>query len=307
MICPKCGAENAEGSVFCIKCGANLTEAQNVNPQVQAPVDNNVGVTAPVVESVQTEVQSQPVQPVAEVLEPVVQQPAQPAVNTQQTSTSVNTSPLNYLMYIIAVLLKPVKSFKDEKDKLSNPQTSLIFSAIVIVAMTVIKLLTTIYNTVHYVSYFDETEWMWDRLKEFNWFKVIGQSLLLYAGIIFGLSVIFYLGGLIIKKQVNFIRNLSITSTAIVPAVLCMFILSPIGSLISPYVGVFFSIAGFVYTISIFCTLISEEFELSGDIKVYFFAACFTVFACIAFYAINSIISSAISSSVGRMMGSFLG
>ena len=32
MTCPKCGANNIDGSSFCIKCGANLKELQNSTP-----------------------------------------------------------------------------------------------------------------------------------------------------------------------------------------------------------------------------------------------------------------------------------
>ena len=39
MKCLKCGTENAEGSLFCIKCGANLKDTENVTQEAQASID----------------------------------------------------------------------------------------------------------------------------------------------------------------------------------------------------------------------------------------------------------------------------
>ena len=301
MICPKCGAENAEGSLFCIKCGTNLKDTENITQEAQASIENNQN------ESVQEAVIPAQVSPV-QAAAPVAQQPV---VNTQQTQTSVNTSPLNYLMFIIAVILKPFKSFKDEESKLINPKTSLIFTLIITGAMTVINLITTVFNAVHVKSFLGETSWVWDNLKNIKWLEVIGKNFLIYVGVIFAITVVFYLGGLVAKKQVNFIKTLSITTTSIIPAVICSFILAPIGGLIWSYLSVFFSITGIVYSLTIFTTLINEELKLTGDMKVYFFTACFAILCCGAYFAvmkfIESYLTSSLTSSFGSLFSSYLG
>ena len=116
MTCPNCGANNIDGSSFCIKCGTNLKDVQvniNVNNapmQSEQPMNNQ---------------QEQPVQ------QPVYNN--QPQNNYQQpmnnqNNVNVSNAPLNYLMYIVAILLKPFKCFKEEETKLCNTKTYLIFS-----------------------------------------------------------------------------------------------------------------------------------------------------------------------------------
>ncbi|MBQ7239856.1 MAG: zinc ribbon domain-containing protein [Bacilli bacterium] len=307
MKCLKCGTENAEGSLFCIKCGANLKDTENVTQEAQASIENNQNES---VQEAVIPVQVAPVQEAAPVqaAAPVAQQPV---VNTQQTQTSVNTSPLNYLMFIIAIILKPFKSFKDEESKLTNPKTSLIFTLIITGAMTVINLITTVFNAVHVKSFLGETSWVWDNLKNIKWLEVIGKNFLIYVGVIFAITVVFYLGGLVAKKQVNFIKTLSITTTSVIPAVICSFILAPIGGLIWSYLSVFFSITGIVYSLTIFTTLINEELKLTEDMKVYFFTACFAILCCGAYFAvmkfIESYLTSSLTSSFGSLFSSYLG
>ncbi|MBE6720290.1 MAG: zinc ribbon domain-containing protein [Ruminococcaceae bacterium] len=67
MICPKCGAQLPDDSVFCATCGANLSETPA--PEVQnVPVQNVNTEPAP------AEPFTQPVEPFAQPVEPPVQQ-----------------------------------------------------------------------------------------------------------------------------------------------------------------------------------------------------------------------------------------
>ncbi len=305
MICPKCGAENAEGSAFCIKCGANLKEIETATQEAPASIENNQNesvqqVTAtPVQESVQEPVQTAPVQEAT----PVVQQPV---VNTQQTKVSVNTSPLNYFMFMIAVLLKPFKSFKDEESKFANAKNSLIFSLIISGIATVVKVITSIINTVRVYKYVDyqvgfKYIWEWDNLKDIKWLELIGKNFLIYAGIIFGIAVIFYIGSLIIKKPIEFLKALAISATAAIPMILGTMILAPIGSLIWVHLSVIFTVAGLAYSFVVFHELINDQLALSGDIKVYFNFACYAVIVSAAYFIILKVIMSELTSGLGSL------
>ena len=117
MNCPKCGAENINGSTFCIKCGTNLKELQSIN---DAPINEQV------------EAQNQPI---------------------QQPTNQVSIVSLNYFMYFIAILLKPFQCFKEEETKLNHAKTSVLLTLIVSGIMTFANMVKTIFTTVRVASY----------------------------------------------------------------------------------------------------------------------------------------------------------
>ena len=288
MKCLKCGTENAEGSLFCIKCGEKLNAENNSTQLNETQTDNNqIESNAPTVNMSTEQVQ----------VAPVVEQPTQPT-QTQNNNASVNTNPLNYIMYIIAVVLKPFKNFKDEEAKLNNPKTSLILTLIVTGSMTIINLITTIFNTVHIKTFLGESKWVWENLKEIKWLEVIGKNFLIYAGIIFAITIVFYFAGLVVRKQVNFIKMLSISTTAIIPVVVGGMILSPIGGLIWEYLPMAFTIIGFMYTFVILHELMNDQLQLNGDTKIYVNAVCYSILILVAYFVISRLILSSITSSL---------
>lgn len=107
MICPKCGANNIDGSSFCIKCGTNLKEMPQMTQQ---PINN---------------VPTQNVQPQNNQVEPMAAQPVmnqvqtnydQPVINNQQPV--INTQPqTNYQQPIIN---QPQDSYQQPMDSSSN-------------------------------------------------------------------------------------------------------------------------------------------------------------------------------------------
>ena len=275
MTCPKCGSNNNDNSIFCIKCGFNLkglqqTESVNANYNQNEQNGNY---------------QQQPIQN-------FVQQPA--------SITNVSTAPLNYLMYIIAVLLKPLKSFKEEEEKLDNAKTSFVFTLIITVFMTIISLINIIFTTVHVQSYSWSSgykySWEWSNLKNVEWLEIIGKNLLMYAGIIFAIALVFYLGSLIIKKQLSFTKSLSISTTSIIPAVIGIMVLSPLVVKIWPPLSIVFIAVGAIYSLIILYELMNYKLKLEGDTKIYFILACLSVLIIASYYAfmklsVNALIS----------------
>lgn len=286
MTCPKCGANNIEGSSFCIKCGANLKEIQQTTPINEAPIQN------------EQQMNIQQEQPMYN--QQTIQQP---------TNTNVNTAPLNYLMYFIAILLKPLKSFRDEEEKLNNTKTSFVLTLIISGAMTVINLIKTIFTTVHVASY-SWTEgytysWQWDNLKNIKWIEVIGKNFLIYTCVIFAIALVFYLGSLIIKKQLSFIKSLSIASTSVIPAVLGAMVVSPlIGKIWSP-LSIIFVVVGCVYSIIILYELMNDELKLEEDAKIYFNLICLGILAVAGYYVYMRLLMSSVTSGLDGLMELF--
>ena len=272
MICSKCGANNIEGSSFCIKCGTNLKEIQQSQSFNREPIQSQQQV------SVQQENQIY----------------SQQQVNTQQNIQKTKEGSLNYFSYIIAVLLKPFKSFNEEEIKLSNAKNSLILTLIITIAMTLVNLVTTIFTTVR-VSDFDWSagytySWQWDNLKYINWGSVIGKNFFMYLCAIFTVAAIFYIGSLIVKRELNFIKSLSITS--ILPAIMCSMIISPlIGKIWSPLSIVFTSV-GIIYSLIILYELMNTELKLDKDKKIYFNLVCFGILTIAGYYAFIKLFAS---------------
>ena len=297
MTCPKCGANNIDGSSFCIKCGANLKDIQQTEPVNEASIQNEQNINF----------QQQQVQ------QSTYEQPVynQPQNNYQQSTSAANVStvPLNYLMYIIAILLKPFKSFRDEEAKLNNSKTSFIFAFIVTGAMTVINLIKTIFTTVHVASYSwsdgYKYSWEWSNLKNIKWLEVIGKNFLIYASIILVIALVFYLGSLIIKKQLNFIKSLSISTTSVIPAVVGTMVLSPLAGKIWGPLSIVFMVVGAVYSLIILYELMNEELKLDSDTKIYFNIVCLGILAVAGYYAYMKLFMSSVTSGLDGLMDLF--
>lgn len=310
MTCPKCNAECIDGSTFCIKCGANLKELAQVNvstDNVEMPPTNQQFV-----QPEQPVVNEQPVQqPMQQSMNNV--QPQQPVYNNGgnvgQASANVSSAPLNYLMYFIAILLKPFKSFKDEESKLNNTKTSFILALIITGGMTVINLIKTIFSTVRVANY-SWTDgytysWEWSNLKNIKWIEVIGKNFLIYACIIFAIALVFYLASLIIKKQLSFIKSLSIASTSVIPAVIGAMILSPLAGKIWSPLSIVFMVVGGAYSLIILYELMNNELKLEGDAKIYFNLVCLGILAVAGYYAYMKLFMSSVTGGLDDLLDLF--
>lgn len=314
MTCSKCGANNIDGSTFCIKCGANLKEMQQT---MQQPIQTN---NAPIQNFQQMNVQQE--QPIYNQQSVNNQQTAydqqqmynqQPMYNQpiQQSSvnTNVSTSPLNYLMYIIAILIKPFKSFKEEEAKLNNTKTSLVLALIISVAMTIINLVKTVFTTVRVASYSWTSgytySWQWDNLKNIKWIEVIGKNFLIYACVLFAIALVFYLGSLIIKKQLGFIKSLSIASTSVVPAIISAMIISPLAGKIWSPLSIIFMVVGIVYSLIILYELMNDVLKLDSDKKIYFNLTCLGILAIAGYYAFMKLFMSSVTSGLDGLLNLF--
>jgi hypothetical protein len=287
MICPKCGTENVVGSSFCIKCGNNLNNPQQTsNVNYSAPINNQQQTYNQNTQTQQQVYQDQTQQTNQNFNGPIYTPPIQNNQASEISQESVNNEnvssvALNYLIYIIAVILKPIECFKQEESKLNNTKTSFVLSIIVAGIMTLINLIKTVIATVRVEKYSfydgESVTWEWSNLKELKWFEVIGKNFLIYFGIIFAIAVIFYIGSLIIKKNISFIKTLSISATSVIPTIIGMMILSPLAGMIWAQLSIVFTAVGTIYSILILYELMNNELKLENDFKLYFNLICFGI------------------------------
>lgn len=273
MICPNCGMDNIQGSSFCVKCGNKLnTENVNNNFQQQVQDVNNVQANN-------------------QVGNPFVQNTMQQNnyVNNVNVVTNTNKA-MNFFMYILMILIKPFKTFKEEEEKLTDTKNSLILSGIVVGLMLVINLIKSMITTVFtkkmdYTTFKLKTVIDFSNLKNLDWLDLLGKHLLIYAGIILAIAVVYYLASLVFKKNGNFIKLLSISATSLIPFTLVgMFASFVLGKIWSP-LYIVCVIVSLIYSVLILVSLINKQFEFeNNDTKIYFHLICLGVLAVAGYY-----------------------
>lgn len=278
MICSKCGTNNNEGSKFCIKCGNPLDNNVNLNNQDMNNMQNTTNVVNNNVN---------------------VAQPINMMPNGQVVMN--NADSMNFMKYLGKSIIKPFQSYAEEEQKFTIKNVS-ILSLIVVVITLVCSLIVEIIDTVKTTSYSlsgTSSTWNWDNLDDFEWFKFLGKHFLIYAGIILAIACVFYIGSLIVKKEIKFPNALVIAATSVIPMFLCVVVLDPLFSLLSSDLGSVIAIIGVVYTFVEIIIMMNKEIKLEGDIKIYFNLACFSVLLIIAYFIIMHMISSTYSSMLG--------
>lgn len=257
MKCLKCGTENNQGSRFCVGCGNDLavqSQQQSMNQQVMNP-NNRMN-------------QSQVMQP----------------MNLN------NGKAFNLFEFLIKGFIKPTKTVEENDNEIKNTKNSLLLATIATLLALVLALINSIISQVHTVDYFSGGKtWNWDQLNSFDWAKVIGTNLLLYAGIIFGIALVFYLAGLVIKKEVNYFKLLSITALSILPIVIGSYIIGPLLGMIHYKLEIGIFIIAMCYSIILLSALVNNEIKLEKDKKIYFNFICFAIIFVIIFFVIYQI------------------
>lgn len=267
IVCSKCGTKNTEGSKFCFKCGSPLQNDDNVvniqlgghndNQAVHRNVDdgnsvnmNNVGVTV-----------------------------GETNVQNSQTTSSAPVSKFNFFSYLLGAVIKPFDSFKKEESNLGNIKNVSILAIIVVVAATIINLFRTMLSVVRVKSYFgDEVEWVWDNLGNIEYAKLIFQNILVYVIILIAVAGVYYLAGLVLKKDANFVKLLGAATTAFIPYVLASSIVAPLVSLMSGTIGAFITIIGLIYAMVILIELINDLIVIENkNVRIYYHLICLSI------------------------------
>lgn len=281
MICKNCGKENENNSKFCIYCGGNLMD--NVQP------------VEPVVQNAEPTVQSAPVQEPVNVVPPV----ATPAPAKKESSFVKD-----YFNKVKNYLLKPLDSINESDDI----KTVSIFGGIFVGLMVVINLLMTMISSLKQTSYDlwgnATSTFTFDNLGDLDYVGLIFKNLLIYAAVILAVAGIFYIGTLIIKKEVKFPKLLNIVFVTVIPYFLGSVVAGTILGLIYSPLANIVSIVSIVYAIAIFVYLTNKTVQLEGMKCVLYNAACYGTIILITYFVIVKFIMSAITgigSSISSM------
>jgi len=313
MNCPICGAFNSDSSSFCIHCGEALGGNKGVN---SIPQNNQGNVVS---NQPQAQTYSQPqAQPQTQ---PQTQTYSQPQVQSQwqayeqvyeKEGTDNYVPPMiisDYFIYLFLILLKPYTAFKNQEGNFNTPKCPAILASIIAGIMTLVTLIKTMITTViethfSFSTYDYETEINFSNLADIDYISVIGKNFLVYLGMILAIAGVYFLGSLILKRQQNFARLLSISATSFISYVVLGMIASPILGLVWEPLSIFAMLIGLVYSIALFIVLINEEIKIEDkDIKIYFNVACLGAFGIIGYYVMQEILMSSVISSIGNIFG----
>lgn len=292
--CPKCGATNAANVNFCVSCGQNLQNNDVIAPVVP-PVQNLGNPT------------EQP-QNINSIPENIMNNNMmnQNMVQTNNSySYSVSTGKFNFFTYMLGALLKPFDKFKSEEENLGNFKNVGLLALIITGALTVLNLIQTMISAVRITSFWsDEVEWVWENLKNIEYIKVIGLTFLIYVGVLFAITGVYYLAALVLKKDVKFPKLLGATTTAFLPAAVSMSILSPILSLIYAPLGIGITVVGCIYAVVIFLELVNELVAVENkNTRIYYHVACLSIIIIAGAIIAYNLVLGSITSGLGDLMG----
>lgn len=300
LVCNSCGNVNELNTKFCIKCGSsldfNVAEKNDVS-SIEVGQNEDFKSTQQVFSD----------NSMQQNLNDFTQQTIYNSTisNNQATNNSIEIK--YYLQYIVRVVLKPFDTFKQNEEKLFDFKNIGILSLIIVGFMTIIGLINTMINTVRVTSFWtDEVEWVWENLKEIEYFKVIGQNILIYAGILLAISGIYFLASLVIKKEVKFPKLLDATVTAFIPFAMAISIFSPLLSLIYSPLGICITIVGFIYTLVILLELMNELIKIGNkNTRIYFHITCLSILIIGCGFIAYKLILGSLSSGLGGLSSLF--
>lgn len=202
---------------------------------------------------------------------------------------------LDIFKYLGSIFVKPIDTYKNNKDKVSNPVFAFVLSAIVSLFMVITNLVVSIIDIMRVEKYTFgkgyETFWQFSNIKDLNFLELIFRDFFVYAIIILVIAGVFYLSSLVIKKEVNFFKSISITATSIIPFVLCVFVLSPLLTMVWSHFVVI-NLIGFVYSASLLLNLYNIEISIDGNNKVYYYAVNMSILVLIAYIVIVTLFKS---------------
>lgn len=289
IMCPNCGSQNMAGTAFCTQCG---------NALQMVGMNNNVGMQNPNVvnNNMQQNVNNNGMNNIQQ------QNINNTPVNNNQTTTG-STGKINILQYILGTFTKPFENFKKEENNLNDIKNVSILSAILIGVSLILSLISSIIDVVRVKNYFTgETAWVWDNLKEFPFFKFLGQRFVIFAGALLLISAVYFLASRVLKKDTSFAKLLAAATSAFFPFTAAINILYPLLSKIYVELGLCSIIIGFFYTLIILLELVNYLINIDKkDIKIYVNAACTSIIVIVGGWILYKMLLSELTSGLGSL------
>lgn len=288
ITCRNCGTINIKGTKKCIRCGKRLNyhkKKQNpsiINTAISKIKENNNNKNSNndlvAFMASNNSINKNTIDNKKIVKDTNANINNQVSVDTKQEK--IPAEKINYISYIINSFLKPFDKYNSEKNNFNFMNTSILLG-IISIALSVVSLFSIVINIIRVNSIFsNKVLWKFDRLVNINYFKILFVNIFMFAGIIIGIALVYYLASLIIlKKKTNFNKLVGATITAFIPLVITVFI-GQLLALISSFFGLAVVSIGGIYSFIILIELINYNIEFDNNDRssfIYFNSICLSI------------------------------
>lgn len=221
------------------------------------------------------------------------QEPTLSKQKEEKINNEKMVSNFNIFKYIINAFIKPFDTFKNNIDELAKPKYNLLIALILILGLTIFGLFGTMINAVRVSSFFSsEVTWLWSNLKKVAYIKIIFTSLFMYAGIIYGISGVYFLAGLILKKDVNYMKISSSVLTSFIPFAFISIITSITSWFLPELLTLLLYVFSGIYTLMSFMELMNDQINIENkNNKIYFNFSCMSILFIIALLTLKILVS----------------
>ena len=161
-------------------------------------------------------------------------------------------------------------------------------------------------KTIDYSTYEYKTTVNFSQLKNLDWVGLLVKNLLIFAGVIVAIALIYYIVSLMFKKSTNFIKMLSVSATSLIPYIGLGMIVSPILGKIWTPLSIIATVTGAVYSLLIFINLMNEDLVFDNvDLKIYFHLICLSILGSAGYYLYMKLMFSSVSKDLNDLLNIF--
>lgn len=263
MICIKCGAKNKKGAAFCSKCGNALEVIEEKK------------VTKKKIEKKEEVKEETPVENVN-----VIEEKTGVDFENKKDDITITIDKQKYISlwnYIVDGIFRPIttneKTLKDGNDM--EEAITRVFK-VGVVGMLVNLVMTMIRSIFVKTPTLDGFKTVIDvtGLKELDYLSLIFKNLIIYLIIMCLVACIYYLGSLVLKKELKFENLLTISANSFIEVIATFIFLYQIVILFSVKLSIVVLILGMILYMLVLTKNISKEIKLNDPNKEILFHVC---------------------------------
>lgn len=198
-------------------------------------------------------------------------------------------------MFILNVILKPVSTLKERLNDYSDYKNVGILLVLVSFCRMVINLVGNMISIVFvkrmssYLKGDTKLHVDFENLKELDYLSLIFKEFFVFLIVIAILAGIYYLVALVMKKNANYFRLVTVTSVSFIPFIIVSCFISIIIEYIYAPLAFFLVCASFIYSLLTFINAMNDELDIDdSNLKVYFHTICSAVIIIITYYVVSN-------------------
>lgn len=263
MICIKCGAKNKKGAAFCSKCGNALEVIEEKK------------VTKKKIEKKEEVKEETPVENVN-----VIEEKTGVDFENKKDDITITIDKQKYISlwnYIVDGIFRPIttnekilKDGNDMEEAITRVFKVGVVGMLVNLVMTMIRSIFVKTPTLEgFKTVIDVTG-----LKELDYLSLIFKNLIIYLIIMCLVACIYYLGSLVLKKELKFENLLTISANSFIEVIATFIFLYQIVILFSVKLSIVVLILGMILYMLVLTKNISREIKLNDPNKEILFHVC---------------------------------